>query len=882
MDFPAFFSETHGTTPFPWQVQAAGLLAQRSTFRVTVPTGLGKSALVDAAVWAAAKSSWRRIAFVVDRRIVVDAVHDRAQRIASALSAPGRSEQMARLADDVGPMQVVRLRGGVFGDDDWILYPERITVALTTVDQLGSRLLFRGYGVSPRRWPMHAGFFGRDTLVIVDEAHLSEPFLQTLQALRDAGARIDVVPMSATLGDDAAQAGARAVGLTEADLALPVVRQRLNASKRVRLGEAGPTEADFCRALVDEATALATGSGEQAGAGRVGVIVNRVATARACFEQLRARGLEVALLTSRVRAADRDRELAALLPRIAAGRIRVAGERPLVIVATQTVEVGADLDFDALVTECASLSALRQRFGRLDRLGQLAVSRGVILRRLPREREDPVYGPALPKAWDWLQALVAPGSAEVDLGLAAMQAAMARHPAPAEAAGAAATLLPAHLQLLSQTGPHAPQVDLSAWLHGPADRAPDVTLVWRDDLDPEDPSGWQAAVELLPPMLRESLAVPAPAVRRWLARARQLEDWGDLDAAPDDTSSDIDGGRNALRWRGPEDCSLVTAAGIRPGDTLVVPSAWGGCDRWGWAPQAAEPVADLADECLADRLETGATRRVVIRLVPARWPTFGAAADDVSSAVAAVLELQRLAAAQDEDAAAEIAAARDEVLRLATGSPHLLASRLRDARLEAHPSGLVVRGQGTEELEGVIETGRAVSLDLHHADVGRWARLLAAREAHGDAVVEAALIHDAGKADARMQALLHGSPVAAAAGPLLAKSALRRRDEQLAAYRASGMPGGFRHEFASLDHARPADPLVRHLTATHHGFGRPWLPPCDDPQASGARHAHLGAHWLRAWADIHACRDPWEVAWLETLLRAADARASMEEAAGDA
>ncbi|MFO0473122.1 MAG: hypothetical protein ACK51Z_19075, partial [Pseudomonadota bacterium] len=158
MTFEDFFREVQGIAPFPWQTVAAHLLAQRRTPRVTVPTGLGKSAMVDAAVWAAAQGGWRRIAFVVDRRIVVDAVHERAQRIAQALAAPGRSPGLATLAARLGPgaPQVVRLRGGVHGDDDWVLHPERITVALTTVDQLGSRLLFRGYGVSPRRWPMHA------------------------------------------------------------------------------------------------------------------------------------------------------------------------------------------------------------------------------------------------------------------------------------------------------------------------------------------------------------------------------------------------------------------------------------------------------------------------------------------------------------------------------------------------------------------------------------------------------------------------------------------------------------------------------------------------------------------------------------------------------
>ena len=58
------------------------------------------------------------------------------------------------------------------------------------------------------------------------------------------------------------------------------------------------------------------------------------------------------------------------------------------------MEVGADFSFDALVTELAPFDTLRQRFGRLDRLGFRGQSRAVIVHNKDADKDDPVYGTA--------------------------------------------------------------------------------------------------------------------------------------------------------------------------------------------------------------------------------------------------------------------------------------------------------------------------------------------------------------------------------------------------------------------------------------------------------------------------------------------------------
>src|SRR5262249_46370509 len=71
--------------------------------------------------------------------------------------------------------------------------PSRPAVIAGTVDMIGSRLLFSGYGVGFKLKPLHAGFLGQDVLLIHDESHLEKPFQDLLEAIEceQRGGRLD-------------------------------------------------------------------------------------------------------------------------------------------------------------------------------------------------------------------------------------------------------------------------------------------------------------------------------------------------------------------------------------------------------------------------------------------------------------------------------------------------------------------------------------------------------------------------------------------------------------------------------------------------------------------------------------------------------------------
>src|SRR5678815_377267 len=192
-----FAAAYDGRAPFPWQRRLVrDVLADGWPGVLDLPTGAGKTSALDIALYclaAAPERMPRRTVLVVDRRIVVDqgAVHGRAIQHAMTGATHGPvaivADRLRRLwggPTHAPPFHVAVMRGGMPRDNDWARRPDQPVVGVSTVDQLGSRILFRGYGVSGRSASIHAGLLGNDTLILLDEVHLATAFAQTLESAR--------------------------------------------------------------------------------------------------------------------------------------------------------------------------------------------------------------------------------------------------------------------------------------------------------------------------------------------------------------------------------------------------------------------------------------------------------------------------------------------------------------------------------------------------------------------------------------------------------------------------------------------------------------------------------------------------------------------------
>ncbi|MEQ9406672.1 MAG: type I-U CRISPR-associated helicase/endonuclease Cas3 [Fuerstiella sp.] len=713
-DFPEFFNAVHGYDPFPWQSDLAAKVCSpdHKTGRhwptcLALPTGSGKTSGIDIAIFALAcqsrvpdreRTAPRRIIFVVDRRVIVDEAFEHALILATALRgaqggillevadrlrqlAGGETlrrllpRQMLSTQGELLPVTCHQLRGGVYRDNAWARTPLQPCVIASTVDQIGSRLLFRGYGCSFKSWPLHAGLAATDSLILLDEAHCAQPFMETLQSIQhfrgraqeQVGGPFQFAIMSATPPEGTGNTAVHRI--SAADLEHPVLGKRIRTSKPVRLT---PSKAKGASALKDLAVDMVKHAAslidDQHQA--IAILVNRVRTAKYChmlldavrkpdvkdvgpytttvlngLRKLLSEDFDVVLMTGRMRPIDQAKVSGDWLQRLNANSAKERTlERPVVVVATQCLEVGANLDFDAMVSESASLDALRQRFGRLNRTARDISACGIITIRADQisvKNDDPIYGTTLAHTWELLTDKS--NDESIDFAIEPMEAvwdslsADERRSVIPESKHAP-VMLPRHLDVLCQTSPApVPSPAPAVFLHGLEDGRPEVQVCWRADLcdhigqaRPSVARRLINAVSMTPPTAMECMTVSLTVFRRWLtskSRADAREATSEIaDTSTGSSETEIDRWipqHAAVIWRGKDSCVIGEAPNhqikplivplkeLRPGDTVVLPVSAGGYDIFGHVPDEGQSI-DVADECFF-----ASKQRASIRLHPA-------------------------------------------------------------------------------------------------------------------------------------------------------------------------------------------------------------------------------------------------------------------------
>ncbi len=896
--FPDFYrAANQGRPPLPWQARLARTVVTSGwPAEIGVPTGLGKTACIDIAVWALAHSASSdreraptRIWYVVNRRLLVDAGWQHGRHLAALLADPGPLSSPDRDAvgsvaaaltglqafgTEAGPLHVARLRGGAdLGSRS--PDPSQPCLVLATVPMFASRWMFRGYGSSTSMRPVDAAHAGIDSIVLLDEAHLARPLLQLAERAREcdtgdptvvlSGARCRpvVVALTAT-----GEAGESRFDLDDEDRAHPVVAQRLQAAKRGHLVETSAKK--LPEVLAGHALSLADGPSQACV-----VFANSPTTARHTRDQLEAAraktaaDVEVVLVTGRVRDREGDRLRAHLLDArtgVAAGRERVA-ERPLIVVATQTLEVGADVDFDHLVTETAGVRSLVQRLGRVNRLGNRRQAECVVCH--PTDRTTwPVYGAEPAQVWTTWQAAAALGDAsELDLSPGNVSALLG---SPQDAPQRVGELLPAHLwEWAKTTTPPVGEAPVELFFDG-FEAGGDVSLVWRVHR-PLD------GVRLVPAVVAgEAVEVPVSEARAALAG----ED---------------------VRRLAADRASLETVAvgALRPGDVVVLAPQEGLYDEHGWNPSASDPVLDVSP------LRSG-----ILLLTEAALENL--APGVVAGAGASLRALIEPPVDETDDAGALhelLAALRSSNLHpwlnqaewqaFLDGLGTVVARPIDDVPFVAPQqsnrrwTSVPVRADAFEELSF---TASSHALDDHLGAVGEAAARIAVHLGLAAPLVEAVRLagewHDLGKRDPRFQRWLDPD---AEAEVLLAKSRLAPNQSERARV-AAGWPPGGRHELLSTRlasawlQAAAVDcdvDLVLHLVASHHGFGRPCVRVVDDPAPTrvdadiDGRHVAVSGDlgvpdWDQPQRFRRGCEryGTWGLALLEAVLRQADHAAS--------
>lgn len=898
--FTEFFKAIHGFVPHAWQVELERSLRETGQWpwQVAVPTGLGKTSTIDIAVYELAlqchtggpRTAPQRIFHVVDRRRIINSTAVHAKLLADGINDPKATElkivhdALAQLRSaGTEPVIAVSSIHGERPDDRVWMQATGCSVISLTAHQYVSRLLLRGYGVSPGTRPIAAGLCCIDALVLFDEPHLSDQSVHTIRRVQQLQGRasenlgipqLELVLLGATvpssLGGLHDESRGSLTVSRNAETGGAAVK-RLSARRTVFVHWIKPTDGEVKKALVAGAK-----EASKRDARRIVVFVNTVETAQAVYlslvDQQKTDSSAIVLLTSHFRAHDRmwlDNKL---------------NKGPCIVVTTQTLEVGVDLTFDELITEVAPWASLTQRLGRLNRdgtsnnHGQATVIAGwddASAEPVVRKGSAAVYGEATVKAvtrllraldeqardqgidmgFDGLRAI----AASDDFDVAALEGDPAR----------VATLTSSHLPLLAQTRPAPdPDIPVDALISGPdAERAPEVSVAWRDELSVfDDPRA---------PRVDPSEYVTIPRYQ-FGAFLRSLH--ANL-AGRSDTPDD----REQIRiWAPQQERWVIPRTDLEALNTqqVILSSSLGGYDPdLGWTGSMKEVGGlDVSADALIRVLKTRArgfmSPSADLVLTRALWMRLS---DDNDARSIQGIETEDLegdlamlgsSATEDED---------DGDLEPLERAAQRLAERLaKHCDLDASSDRLqILQSSGRAVVvrfarDVTAKTSAKQELDVHQRQVAAWTDADAAAAGIpqwiANILMYAGLHHDDGKLRPEWQ-----SYIGADAVPLARSGRHESSGKEAARRKASGLEDGWRHEADSVRRLGPCPTLLAHLVGAHHGWYRPILPPVRPAEEHGSDYPHTLNH-ADQFAELNSRFGVWGLAYLEAVLRLADWR----------
>lgn len=913
-EFGDFFASLNGGyAPFSWQEEVLDHICEHGVWpeRINAPTGSGKSSVVDihlfanalAAVGAAPRVP-RRLCVTVGRRALVDSQATRAReilgRMGKALTdGSGEPDILRRVAEALqsfqtrndkegnAPFEVGHIRGELSNRTLPVTDISACAIIAATPDMYGSRALFRGYGSTKAARPRETALLAMDTVMVLDEAHMNRQLLHTTQRIAELQKRevnlgvptLQVVETTATPSTEDSESTTLGVDIEALDSPNDKeLHKRVYSHKELVLRpidkwDGKPGNAATVNATVDainEFLAHREGGEGSEEAHTIGCIVNHVRTAIAIKEALAKNKVlekdEVQLLVGRMRPYDLQK-----LQKKHSKLFTTEGDKSVkVVVATQTLEVGIDVDFADLVTELAPASSLAQRFGRVNRLGHRTDSKVVVIEPasgdLVKKDAPPYKAVDLSNAYGWLEALNGTESPSVN------PAAMVKNPPVQSSPERLLYQRPEWPDLLefSRTDENPyDEPDLDLWLHDSLDAETAMGgVIVRDNL----PSNTSAAMEILKtsyfaPSDRETFPANLKILqeildyqdehgvkpRKFLYRQGEISLWQDADHGDESNQS------------------------LAPGDVLLLDTGSVPFTNQGIAVTQRE-LPSKKDELKAVPFLKGTL--YVYEKCADREARFREYLGLSPEEVAELLDIQ---SAKGEKRIAS------ELSTEAEGGQEVI-SWYADVTDE----------ESVEDSDIAQELAPTdpVLLDDHQNDVAERTRQLAENlglaPEFSEALELAAKYHDEGKRDLRFQQMLGADPEA----EVLAKSGRRSVAEAYRARSRSALPRGWRHEqlsalmvAASPEKVGAHRDLVLRIIGCSHGHGRfsfahdagfllkeGYLPEGTDYEVLKEQATRLfnGGYWDNLMEQTSRTYGPYATAYLEAVERAADAQISRE------